>query len=314
VVRTVEGNHMRQHRGGGRSNQREVDVIVNEVIPAHCAGVVSTDIGITTPYRRQVDKVADAVIDQIESDTVHKFQGRQKKVVILTTVLDEGWRGRTGLRFVDDPQKINVAVSRAVKQFILVTNHDMLPKSRYIRDLIGYIRYHNLDEEVVDSAVVSMFDLLYREYNQRLKPLAARLKNEMKYKSEDIIWTALHDILAEDRYAHLTVSYQVLVRNLLVDLSRLTPPQETFVRHRASVDFVVYNRVTNHPLLAIEVDGFAFHENNPTQLERDAIKDEILRAHQMPLLRLATTGSGEDQRIQQALDDAEAHWAQMSSR
>ena len=31
VVRTVEGNHMRQHRGGGRSNQREVDVIINEV-------------------------------------------------------------------------------------------------------------------------------------------------------------------------------------------------------------------------------------------------------------------------------------------
>ncbi len=111
VVRTVEGNHMRQHRGGGRSNQREVDVIVNEVIPAYCAGVVSTDIGITTPYRRQVDKVTDALIDQIQADTVHKFQGRQKEVVILTTVLDEGWRGRTGLRFVDNPHLINVAVS-----------------------------------------------------------------------------------------------------------------------------------------------------------------------------------------------------------
>lgn len=45
VWRTPEGNHMRQHRGGGRSNQREVDVIVNEVIPEHCAGVHSTDIG-----------------------------------------------------------------------------------------------------------------------------------------------------------------------------------------------------------------------------------------------------------------------------
>jgi hypothetical protein len=112
----------------------------------------------------------------------------------------------------------------------------------------------------------------------------------MTYKSEDIVWTALHDILAENRYAHLTVGHQVLVRNLLVDLGRLTPRQETFVRHRASVDFVVYNRVTNYPLLAIEVDGFAFHENNPAQLERDAIKDEILQAHQMPLLRLATTG------------------------
>jgi Protein of unknown function (DUF2726) len=136
----------------------------------------------------------------------------------------------------------------------------------------------------------------------------------MKYKSEDIIWTALQDILAEDRYAHLTVSYQVLLRNLLVDLSRLTPRHEAFVRHRASVDFVVYNRVTNYPLLAIEVDGFAFHENNPDQLKRDTLKNEIFQIYQMPLLRLATTGSGEDQRIRQALDAAETHWAQISSR
>lgn len=314
VVRTVEGNHMRQHRGGGRSNQREVDVIANEVIPEYCEGVVGTDIGITTPYRRQADKTSDALIDQIEADTVHKFQGRQKKVVILTTVLDESWRGQTGLRFVDDPHLINVAVSRAIRRFILVTNHAMLPTSRHIRDLVGYIRYHSPDEGVVDSAVVSMFDLLYREYSRRLRPLAARLKNEMTYKSEDIAWTALHDILAEDRYAHLIVGHHVLVRNLLVDLSGLTPRQETFVRHRASVDFVVYNRVTNHPLLAIEVDGFSFHENNPAQLERDAIKDEILRAHQMPLLRLPTTGSGEDQRIRQELDNAEAQWARMSAR
>ena len=59
--------------------------------------------------------MADALIDQVDADTVHKFQGRQKEVVILTTVLDETWRGRTGLRFVDDPQLINVAVSRAVE-------------------------------------------------------------------------------------------------------------------------------------------------------------------------------------------------------
>jgi hypothetical protein len=312
VVRTVEGNHMRQHRGGGRSNQRELDAIVAEVIPRYCAGVADTDIGVTTPYRLQANKAGD-VLDQIQADTVHKFQGRQKKVVILTTVLDETWRGRTGQRFVDDPQLINVAVSRAVRRFILVTNYDMLPTSRHIRDLVGYIRYHNPDEQVVDSAVISMFDLLYTAYSQRLRPLAARLRNEMKYRSEDVTWTVLHDILAEQRYAHLTVSYQVLVRNLLPDLSRLTPRQESFVRHRASVDFVVYNRVTNRPLLAIEVDGFAFHENKPAQLARDAIKDEIFKAHRMPLLRLATTDSGEDQRIRRALDNAEAHWAQVSA-
>jgi hypothetical protein len=134
----------------------------------------------------------------------------------------------------------------------------------------------------------------------------------MKYRSEHIIWTALHDILDEGEYAHLTVSCQILLRNLLPDLSGLTPAQEAYVRHRASVDFVVYNLVTNRPLLAIEVDGFAFHENNPVQLARDAIKNEILRTHQMPLLRLPTTGSGEDCRIRQALDAAEVHWSQLS--
>ena len=72
--------------------------------------------------------------------------------------------------------------------------------------------------------------------------------------------------------------------------------------------------VTNQPLLAIEVDGFAFHENNPDQRARDALKDEILDAYQMPLLRLPTTGSREQQQIRQELDKAEAHWARLSTR
>ena len=308
VVRTVEGNHMRQHRGGGRSNYREVDVIEAEVIPEHCSDIEGHDIGITTPYRLQADKAGE-LLDGIAAGTVHKFQGRQKKAVILTTVLDETWRGRSGLDFVDDHRLINVAVSRATRRFVLVTNHDMLPTSRHIRDLVGHIRYHDLDEDVVDSAVTSIFDLLYHRYSQRLRSLAGRLKNEMNHKSEDIAWTVLHDVLSEQQYEHLTVVAQVLVRNLFPDLSRLTPRQARFVRNRASVDFIVYNRVTNQPLLAIEVDGFAYHEDDPSQLERDEIKDQILHRYGLPLLRLPTTGSGEQQRIRQALNNAEAQRA-----
>ncbi|UMP03408.1 AAA domain-containing protein [Amycolatopsis sp. EV170708-02-1] len=313
VVRTVEGNHMRRHHTGGRSNQREVDVISQEVIRDHCRGFTDADIGITTPYRLQADKTRD-VLDQIQADTVHRFQGRQKQVVILTTVLDETWRGHTGLPFVDDPQMINVAVSRAVRRFILVTNHAMMPTSRHIQDLVGYIRYHNPGDEVVDSTVVSVFDLLYKAYSQRLRPLAARLRKERKYLSEDIIWTVLHDIFAERRYAHLTAVPQVLLKNLLPDLDRLNPAQAAYVKNRASLDFVVYNRVTNQPLLPIEVDGFAFHENKPAQLARDALKNEILRVHDLPLLRLPTTGSGEQQRILDALGKAEDHWARRSAQ
>jgi AAA domain-containing protein/uncharacterized protein DUF2726 len=302
VVRTVEGNHMRQHREGGRSNQREVDVIAEEVIPRYCADTRDENIGITTPYRRQVDKIADALIDSIESDTVHKFQGRQKDVVIMTTVLDETWRGRIGTRFVDDPHLVNVAVSRAARRFVLVTNHRMLPSSRNLRDLIGYIEYNDPDETVVDSTIVSVFDLLYRDYSVHLQPLARRLETTMQYRSENIMLTVLHDILAEEPYTDFFAVSQVLLRNLLADLTRLTPEQADYARRRASVDFVVYNRITMRLAFAIEVDGFRFHEDNPAQQIRDSLKNAICAAYGILLLRLPTTGSGEHRLIRGQLD------------
>jgi superfamily I DNA and/or RNA helicase len=80
--------------------------------------------------------VTEPLIEPVDTGTVHRFQGREWAAVIFSTVLDETWRGQTGLSFVDDAHLINVAVSRAVKKFILVINHDMLPRSRYIRELV----------------------------------------------------------------------------------------------------------------------------------------------------------------------------------
>jgi very-short-patch-repair endonuclease len=206
---------------------------------------------------------------------------------------------------VDDPRLINVAVSRAIQRFVLVTNHDTMPSSRHVRDLVGHIRYLRPEEGLVDSTVVSIFDLLYRDFSRHLRSLDKRLKNRTKHRSENIAWTVLLDLLGDPERAHLTATAQVLVDHLVPDRAKLTKRQAEFVGHRASVDFVVYNRVTNRPLLAIEVDGFKYHEDDPKQLERDAVKDEILRNHDLPLLRLPTTGSGEQQRIRRALDAAE---------
>lgn len=303
VAPTAPGNHMRQYRDGGRVNRRELDLIAEEALQRYCVGVAETDIGITTPFRRQADLAAD-LLDGPESDTVHRFQGRQKQVVILTTVLDETRSGRIGLKFADSRELINVAVSRAVRRFILVTNNDMMPTSRRIRDLRDYILYQNPGEEIPESKVISIFDLLYRSYSERLNGLAARVRDGSKYKSENIASTVLREILAEPEHAHLIAASQVLLRNLLPDLSALTDRQLSYVRHRASVDFVIYNRVSNRPTLAIEVDGWQFHDNSPTQLKRDELKNEILAAHNLRLLRLSTTDSNEPYRIRQALASA----------
>ena len=304
VVRTSQGNHMREHGRGSRSNQREADVIAKEVLGRFGLGASHDEIGVVTPYRRQVDKIAQALLNNIQADTVHQFQGRQKDVIIMSTVLDESARGQSGISFVDDPNLVNVAVSRAAKRFVLVTNNHMMPNSRHIRDLVHFIRYANPDDGVYDSTVLSVFDLLYKEYSALLQPLADRLRGDSEYASENIIETLLTGMLREEPFNDLAVVRQVLLMSLLPDLDKLTPEQTSFVNRRGSFDFVVYNRITRKPILAVEVDGFAFHENDPTQQARDAHKDAMCRAYGLGLLRLPTTGSGEESRLRQALSDA----------
>jgi hypothetical protein len=308
---TAPGNHMRSHSGGGRSNQREIDVIEREVLAQAPAGIEARDVAVATPYRLQAVKATGSLGDAVGTvDTVYKLQGRQQRLVILTTVLSET-AGQRALRFVDDPRLVNVAVSRATDHFVLVTDHQKLPRSRHLRDLIGYIEYRYPDEQP-GSRIVSVFDLLYREYDEVLGPLARRLSEDLGSPAERIIEVVVGDILAEPEYGHLLLRSQILLRNLVPAPDTLGEDQRAFIQRRSSVDFVIYNRVTRLPLLAIEVDGFRFHEDRPEQLRRDALKDSILKQVGIPLLRLATTGSDEERRIREALADAEVTHSQQA--
>jgi hypothetical protein len=53
---------------------------------------------------------------------------------------------------------------------------------------------------------------LYSACSERLRSLAARLRKKTKYPSEDIARTVLDEILAAERYAHLTFCSQILVK------------------------------------------------------------------------------------------------------
>ena len=149
VYRTAVGDHRRGH-----VNQRQIDVTMKEVLPAF-SDTEPENIGIIAPYRHQVEAMAAALENsRIETDTVHKFQGREKDVILLTTVDDEV------TEFSDDPYLLNVAISRAKKKLCLVTSGNEQPKDSNIQDLISYIEYNNFS--VVNSELYSVFDLLYQ--------------------------------------------------------------------------------------------------------------------------------------------------------
>ena len=54
-------------------------------------------------------------------------------------------------------------------------------------------------------------------------------------------------------------------------------------------------------MLAIEMAGSGFHEAGSKQAERDVKKNSILEKCAVPLLRLRTDGSGEKEKIRNAL-------------
>ncbi|MFC4305400.1 AAA domain-containing protein [Cohnella boryungensis] len=304
---TSAGNHMRRVTLEGKQgsfNHREIEAFREEILQElQLQNIPNEDIGFTTPYRLQVTEANLILDDNIEMDTVHKYQGREKPVMVLSTVLDQTRNGQIGKKFVENPQLVNVAVSRAQKQFILVTDHQLFRTSRKdIGNLIRYIEYNTLHEHITQSELVSVFDLLYSEYSEKLNDLQNRLFTKFRYKSENIIWRVLSDLIEEDKYKCVIFGTQVYLKDLIRETGHLSESETTYIKHRASFDFVFYDAINKQPLLALEVDGFASHRNNPDQLERDKKKDSICKKIQLPLLRLPTTGSNEIEKIRRNLD------------
>lgn len=92
------------------------------------------------------------------------------------------------------------------------------------------------------------------------------------------------------------------VRLLLRDYEKLTDEEFRYATPPSThVDFLIYNRITKVPMLAIEVDGFHYHKEGTRQAERDQMKDEIFAKYAIPLLRLPTNGSEEIKKIKNTL-------------
>jgi very-short-patch-repair endonuclease len=297
---TVAGNHMRKITRGnkkGTYNERELEVIKDEVLRDDRVKRYKDDeIGITTPYRMQADNIQNSIEKNIESDTIHKFQGREKKLMILSTVLDNSYIGKRGIDFVDDPCMVNVAVSRAIEQFVIVTDKKLFnEEGKEIKSLLKYIKYNELDSEIINSQIVSVFDLLYKEYSKKLDKLGKSLLNKSKFKSENIMDTILNKELKKEEYIDYEYRREILVRNCLKNIDNFNEEEKRYINNGARVDFVIYDKMDKKPILFIEVDGFEYHKNNPKQLEKDNLKDNIAQKSGIDIIRFETGGKAYDE-------------------
>lgn len=282
VIKTSKGNHSRD-----LANQRQVDEI-KEII----SELNTDDIGIIAPYNNQVNLIQENIADIVAS-TVHKVQGREKDTIIISTVEDEI------SEFVGDAKILNVAISRAKKHlYFIVTGNEI--KNKNINDFLDYVDYNNM--EIVNSKIYSSFDLLYKQNELERLNFFKKHARISRFDSENIIYYLIEKIIRD--YANLGFHVYQSLNDLIKDKSLLNDEEMKYVSHHSThIDFYIFKKIGDRPILAIEVDGYKNHKKGTKQYERDLLKNSILKKYNIPLVRLKTNGSGEENIIREKLDE-----------
>ena len=289
VYKTAKGNHARD-----RKNQRQIDIIKKEIIPNEKLNNV--DLGIVTPYRNQTNALQKTFEGSlIKADTVDKFQGRENEVIILSTVDNEI------SNFTDNSNRLNVAISRAIDQLIVVVNGNEIENDNNISDLIKYIEYNNFS--IVQSELNSIFDLLYKGYEEERLKILKKSEKVSEFDSENLMFGLIKKVLKNENFLKYDVLSHFPIRRLIKDFSKLDDREIKYAENSSThLDFLIYNKLSKYPILAIEVDGFKYHKEGTKQAERDKIKDKILDKYNLPLLRFKTNESNEEERLKNKLN------------
>lgn len=294
IVHTVPGNHARKNpNGSGLYNDRETIEIINLL-----SKLDSKDIGVITPFNAQADHIRHNIKKEysyVEVDTIHKYQGRQKDIIILSTVVNDLKDGEDFIsNFVTRAQLLNVAISRAVKKIYLVISDKVYNSEKNnIAQFIEYIKYY-CPESVKKGEITSIFDSLYKDSYKILKH--SSLNKKYDSVAEEIMMSLLKSILKD--YPDYQIAMHVRLKDLVRNLDGFNDEERRYINHpQTHVDFVIFDKIAYSPKLCIEVDGTKYHDYSSKQINHDNIKTRSLEMNNIKILRLKTNGSNEKEKI-----------------
>ena len=110
-----------------RVNLAEVDA-VDRLVRCYRSeyGVAADAIGVVSPFRAQVVLLRKRLQDTgVTVDTIERFQGGERDIMILSLVRSKGGA------FVFDDRRFNVAITRARRKLVFVAHPELFANSRY---------------------------------------------------------------------------------------------------------------------------------------------------------------------------------------
>jgi len=117
AVIDVEG--VEEHRGYSFFNHANLEVDSRLVRSLKSVGLTKNRIGLITPYKEQQRLFSASLGNDADVGTVDSFQGQERDVIILDMVRANPERS---IGFTLQPNRLNVALSRAREKLIIVTN------------------------------------------------------------------------------------------------------------------------------------------------------------------------------------------------
>lgn len=286
AVYTKQGNHELK-----TYNEWEVEEINKNFLPKLKKIVKNEEIGIVSPFLQQKYILQDIVDSDIQVDTVHKYQGREKDAIIFTTVRNNADD------FINDKRLINVAVSRAKKYFYIVVSYDIYNSENNISDLIKYIQYNQFIVE--ESKVKSIFEMLYRNNREERHEFLKNKKLISQYDSENLAYNYINNFLKD--YDNLTLIHHIPLYRIIKNVENLTADEINFIYSLFShADLLIINKMDKKPVCAVEIDGYSYHSSKE-QKQRDSLKNSIFKKYNIPLLRFNTKGHSELETLENTL-------------
>ncbi|TYJ19715.1 hypothetical protein E1A91_A09G210700v1 [Gossypium mustelinum] len=157
-----------------RTEAANVEKIVTTFLRS---GVVPSQIGVITPYEGQRAYIVNYMLrtgalrqqlyKEIEVASVDSFQGREKDYIILSCVRSNEHQG---IGFLNDPRRLNVALTRARYGIVILGNPKVLSKQPLWNGLLTHYKEHEcLVEGPLNNLKQSMvqFQKPKKVYNDR---------------------------------------------------------------------------------------------------------------------------------------------------
>mgnify|MGYP005851019173 CR=1 FL=1 len=210
------------------SEARLVIKIVEEIKNLYTNNKLAFDnsrtIGIIAPFRNQIalikQKLEEANIpnyEEITVDTVERYQGSQRDIIILSFAINNPYQLNGIINTNDDgtvDRKLNVALTRAKEQLILIGNDSILSNNLIYYKLIEFVKSKGgYISETIQEVIDNKLKFEYFDSDETIEGKTYTPENDFKSEFDRIII----DVIKNDEK---TIEYPKLLLGRTSDFIR----------------------------------------------------------------------------------------------